>query len=464
MRGEGFEDDLNSIAEARRGRWLADRWRLDRVLGIGGTSAVYEATHRNGRRAAIKMLHPQWALMPTVRRRFLREGYISNKIEHPAVASVLDDGETEDGEAFLVLELIEGEPLSARLSREQKLPLEEVIELAEQLLDALAEAHLQGVIHRDIKPENLMLLPDGSLKVLDFGIASVQTGETSATLLTRPGATRGTPAYMAPEQARGLPVDARTDLWAVGAVLFRALSGEPVRQAPTADAMLVQAATEPIRPLRHVCPEIPATLAAVVDRALTFEPQGRYPDADSMREALHGAEQPALTPGEATLPEGNAPPLPVLQPAAPLPDLPPPASIPQEPPRSRRSPPWSWLLLPLGAALGLVLARASSPTPVASSPLLALSTQPPAVAAPSSSLAEAASIENPSMDVPANPPASSVSSAPEPPRVGTPRRRAGPVSVASTGGAPGSVSSVSSSSAPAASGARSLADMLQRRR
>ncbi|RYE89900.1 MAG: serine/threonine protein kinase, partial [Myxococcales bacterium] len=173
MRGEGLQDDLTYLAEGRCGRWLGDRWLLARVLGVGGTSAVYEATHRNGRRAALKVLHPQWAMMPTARRRFLREGYISNRVEHPAVAAVLDDGETADGEAYLVLELLEGESLAAVLAQAGRLPTARAVEIARAVLEVLAAAHEKGIIHRDIKPDNLMVLTDGSIKVLDFGIASV---------------------------------------------------------------------------------------------------------------------------------------------------------------------------------------------------------------------------------------------------------------------------------------------------
>jgi serine/threonine protein kinase len=452
--------DLADLSEARCGRWLDDRWHLERILGLGGTSAVYAATHRNGRRAAIKVLHPQWSMMPTVRRRFLREGYISNKVEHPAVVAVLDDGETREGEAYLVLELLDGEPLSGLLAREGRLPPGRAVELIEQVLAALEAAHEKGIIHRDIKPENLMVLGDGSLKVLDFGIASIKTGDASATLATQPGSTRGTPTYMAPEQALGLPVDARTDLWAVGAVLYRALSGEPVRQASSVEATLVLAATRPARPLAHLRPDIPPGLAAVVDRSLTFEAPGRFPDAPAMLAALRAAPLTNPSAGNATLPEGA--PAPILSPSpqtslpAPAPasapasaPAPAPASAPAPAPASStgegrqrtlaaeevlaavqpssegkrggaepsglrpRASVWSWGLLPLGAVLGLALSLARPEAPLAASSFASGVASPSTPPSPwrSSALAPASP---PSSDVPGGSPSASASVASSP--------------------------------------------------
>src|SRR5262249_12850382 len=151
-----------------------DKWRLDRLLGVGGMAAVYEATHRNKKRVAVKLLHAEFSQNADLRTRFLREGYAANVIEHPGAVSVLDDDVTDAGAAFLVMELLEGETLDQRWERMAgRLPAAEVFGFADQLLDVLAVAHTKGIVHRDIKPENLFVTREGTLKVLDFGIARV---------------------------------------------------------------------------------------------------------------------------------------------------------------------------------------------------------------------------------------------------------------------------------------------------
>jgi serine/threonine-protein kinase len=218
-------DPFVAHAASRVGGSLRGKWTLDRLLGVGGTAAVYAATHRNGKLAAVKILHPSLAVDATVRARFLREGYAANKVGHPGAVSVLDDDTTEDGAVFLVMELLLGETIEARAARSGgRLEPAEVLSIADQLLSVLVAAHEQGVIHRDVKPENVFLTLDGSIKVLDFGIARLGEG-TSNSVSTYTDSLMGTPAYMAPEQAAALwhEVDGRTDLWAVGAVMFKLL-------------------------------------------------------------------------------------------------------------------------------------------------------------------------------------------------------------------------------------------------
>lgn len=282
---------------------LREKWRLDALLGVGGMAAVYAATHRNGKRAAVKMLHQELSGDSEVCARFLREGYAANTIGHPGCVSVLDDDTAEDGSVFLVMELLQGETLDARLERcGGKLPADEVAQLMDQLLDVLAAAHAKGVVHRDLKPENLFLTREGQLKVLDFGLARIRQAHSAR--LTADGAVMGTPAFMPPEQAlaRWDEVDERSDLWAVGATMFFLLTGRIVHEADSITAMLVAIATLPARPVASVLPGIAPALAAVVDRALAIQRERRFADARSMQAALRAASlaaDPALSAGMA---------------------------------------------------------------------------------------------------------------------------------------------------------------------
>jgi serine/threonine protein kinase len=292
-------DEIQERATRRVGRVLGERWRLERLLGVGGMASVYAAKHTNNQRgAAIKLLHRELSVNESTRRRFLREGYIANKVAHPGAVSIVDDGVDEDGSVFLVLELLEGETLQARAQKQDyHMDPRELLKLAVDLLDVLAVAHAAQVIHRDLKPENIFLTDDGAVKVLDFGIARLN--EPRGDLTTQMGAIVGTPTYMPPEQVAGRmeEIDARTDIWAVGAILFTCYSGRFVHEANQATALLYQAMTQPAPKLADIVHDVPPAFAAVVDRALAFEREARWPDARAMqaavREAL-GSEGSAL--------------------------------------------------------------------------------------------------------------------------------------------------------------------------
>jgi Protein kinase domain len=276
-------------AELRVGRVLRRRWTLERVIGIGGTAAVYAATHRNGSRVAIKVLHPSLQAEALILQRFLREGYLANKIGVPDVVKVLDD-DVEGDCAYLVMELLEGATMEVLRERAggRLAPLD-VLAIGCRLLGVLEAAHARGVLHRDIKPANLFRTLDPvSFKVLDFGIAKIldprrPVGDTA---VGRDGIV-GTPAFMAPEQARGQlgQLDARTDLWAAGATLFTLLTGQYVHPGRTTTHVL-EAAREREAPavLEQGC-SVPQELAAVIDRALAFEPDERFQAAADMRAA-----------------------------------------------------------------------------------------------------------------------------------------------------------------------------------
>jgi serine/threonine-protein kinase len=283
--------DLDDHARGRVGSVINKKYRLERLIGSGGMASVYEAVHRNGHRVAIKMLHPNLCLNPDLRARFLREGYVANKVNHQGAVRVLDDDTTDDGSVFLVMELLKGETLDARWEgRGSRLPHREVCEHAHQLLDVLAAAHGEGVVHRDIKPENLFLTSDGVLKVLDFGIARLNES-TGAQGATQTGRMIGTPAFMPPEQAlgRSRQIDGQTDLWAVGATMFTLVSGHFVHEAETMEEMLVRAGSRLARSVTGVLPSLPPPIGSVIDQALAFEKGQRWPDARAMARALEDA-------------------------------------------------------------------------------------------------------------------------------------------------------------------------------
>ncbi len=275
-------------AEARLGSVIKDKWRLDSLLGVGGMACVYAATHRNKKRAAVKMLHPELSVDAALRERFLREGYVANSVGHRGAVSVDDDDVSEDGAAFIVMELLDGESVEQRWQRKgRRLSLEEALAIGDQVLDTLAAAHERGVVHRDLKPDNLFLTREGVVKLLDFGIGRVRE-LSGARFTTQSGATMGTPAFMAPEQARGRweDVDGQTDLWAVGATLFTLLTGEHVHVGETVNETLALAVTQPARSIKSLRPDLPARAVAFVDRSLAYAKPQRFPDARSMQVEL----------------------------------------------------------------------------------------------------------------------------------------------------------------------------------
>lgn len=284
-------DPLVMRAQTRVGSTLQDKWRLDVLIGVGGMASVYAATHRNGSRAAIKLLHPELMLHSEVRARFLREGYAANAVGHDGCVKIIGDDTAEDGALFLVTELLDGETLEDRRVRAGgRLSEDEVLSIADQLLDVLAAAHSKGVIHRDIKPENIFITRTGQVKVLDFGIARLKELSTKSTA-TKTGATMGTPVYMPPEQALGRwdDVDGRSDLWAVGATMFHLLTGRFVHEGRTTQEHLLGAMSKEAQPIGQVAPEVALNVAKVVDTALRFDRNARWVDATAMQDAVRHA-------------------------------------------------------------------------------------------------------------------------------------------------------------------------------
>ncbi len=287
-----MDAELTGRAAARLGTVLRGKYHLDRVLGMGGMAIVYAATHRNRKRFAVKVLNKELSFNEDIRNRFLREGYVANSVGHPGSVAVLDDDVADDGAAFLVMELLEGETVEELWERSrQRLPLERVLEIGHQLLDVLAAAHANGIVHRDVKPANVFLTRSGELKVLDFGIARLHDAAAARSHATHSGQLFGTPAFMAPEQAeaKASAIDARTDVWAVGAMMFTLASGRLVHESDNPIQCLIKAAHERARSLGVLLPTAPFEIIHLVDRALAFDKTARWPSADAMRDAIVAA-------------------------------------------------------------------------------------------------------------------------------------------------------------------------------
>jgi serine/threonine-protein kinase len=287
------DDRAVADASGRLGSRLAGKWHLDALLGLGGTSAVYAATHRNGLRGAVKVLSAAYSRDTEMHQRFLREGYIANKVDHPGAVRVLDDDVAEDGCAYLVMELLEGDALDEWAARRGgRVGTQEVLWLAWHVLDVLAAAHAKGIVHRDVKPDNVFLTREGVVKVLDFGLACLFEQAEIGHSVTRTGRLMGTPAFMAPEQARGrwALVDAQSDLWSVGATMFSLLTGRFVHgDQETPAEMMAATFTKPAPSLATLLPSAPAPVVQIVDCALEREKSKRFLDARSMQAAIAAA-------------------------------------------------------------------------------------------------------------------------------------------------------------------------------
>jgi len=271
--------DLDRLTAA-----LADRYRIERELGQGGMATVYLAHDlRHDRQVAIKVLHPDLAAALGAER-FLAEIKTTARLQHPHILPLLDSG-AADGLLFYVMPYVSGETLRARLERERQLPLEDVLLIAREVADALGAAHALGIIHRDIKPDNI-LLQGGHAVVADFGIA-LAVQEAGGARMTQTGLSLGTPHYTSPEQAMGeRTVDGRTDIYALGAVTYEMLVGEPPFTGPTAQAIIARVMTDSPRSLTSQRRSVPVHVEAAVLTALEKLPADRLPNAAAFASAL----------------------------------------------------------------------------------------------------------------------------------------------------------------------------------
>jgi serine/threonine-protein kinase len=282
---------MGSVLE-RLQEGLSDRYRLERELGRGGMATVYLARDlKHDRPVALKVMHPELAhtLGPE---RFLREIRTTARLDHPHILPVLDSGEA-GGLLWYTMPFIEGESLRERLRREKQLPVDEAVRLAREVADALDCAHEHGVVHRDIKPENILLARNHA-RVADFGVARALEAAGGAGL-TESGMTVGTPQYMAPEQAAGGEVDARTDVYALGCVLYEMLAGEPPYTGPTAQAVLAKRVLEPVPHVRTLRDTVPERVEQAVTQALAKLPADRFPSASAFGQHLESPDRLPVT-------------------------------------------------------------------------------------------------------------------------------------------------------------------------
>lgn len=285
MTGEAAEDP-------RIGMVLQDRYRIVRKIGEGGMGAVYEGEHvLIKRRVAIKCLHAQLATNPEIVARFHREAHAATSIGQQNIVEVTDMGRFDDGSVFMVLEFLEGRDWSDDIDNHGAQPVSKVIQIMEQVCDALTAAHAKGIIHRDLKPENIFLIDRGGnpdfVKVLDFGISKFKDAAGPGSSMTQTGTTLGTPYYMAPEQAQGKKdIDQRADIYSLGVILFQALTGQYPFDDESYPMLVLKICTEPPPSLRLYRPDLPAELEEIIGMLLSKSPDGRFADCQSLKSAL----------------------------------------------------------------------------------------------------------------------------------------------------------------------------------
>jgi serine/threonine-protein kinase len=280
-----------------------NNYEIKSRLGEGGMGAVYLAEHPYIRRkAAVKVLRRSLAEDATLVERFMNEARAANAVNHPNIIDIMDVGTLPDGVPYLLMEYLDGETLAARLERTGRLALGEAIAIVRQTASALAAAHAVNVVHRDLKPDNLYLVRSGTIpgevrvKVLDFGIAKLR-GDLAGASQTSSGVLMGTPLYMSPEQCRGVAsqIDRRTDIYALGVILYEMLCGRPPFQSEgTGEVLVMHIAAVPVPPRQHA-PEIPAHVEAVILRALAKSPGDRFTSMDDFMAALDAGPLPVAT-------------------------------------------------------------------------------------------------------------------------------------------------------------------------
>jgi hypothetical protein len=346
---------------------IAGRYRLGALLGAGGMARVVAAHDlRLDRPVAIK-LAPATGINRAGRERFVREARSSAGFSHPNTVAVFDAGEG-DGFLYLVMELVEGPSVAARLAEQGPLDVDEALTITAGVLAGLGAAHAAGIVHRDVKPGNILLGPGGAVKLADFGIAK-RLGDLSVDL-TGTGQFIGTPKYLSPEQAVGEPVTGATDLYAVGVVLFEMLAGRPPFDGDTAIATAIAHRDAPIPDLHRIRADVPGHVAAVVTRAMAKDPADRFESAEQMAATLRGLPEP---PPVVVPPVAAAPPVERTQVMV----------GPVRPARRRRA--WWWaaaVALAVGIGAAIALAQRDEEPNAAAGDLTATTVAPKANAVP----------------------------------------------------------------------------------
>src|SRR5580700_11102383 len=274
------------------GRTLQGGYLILELVGVGGMGRVYRAEQTTlGRTVAVKIIHPHLVGEENAAARFITESRAASRLNHPNSVGIIDFGKSPDGQLYLVMEFLRGRDLARVTHEDGALPFRRIVDLLRQTLAALAEAHNANIIHRDLKPENIILEPVRSggdfVKVVDFGLAKMRA-ETQQPNITSPGIVCGTPEYMSPEQARGDVLDARSDLYAVGVILYQLLAGRLPFEAESPTQVVLMHLTDPPRDPREVAPDrmIPKPLVDITLRALAKDPKDRFPDASAFSQEL----------------------------------------------------------------------------------------------------------------------------------------------------------------------------------
>ncbi|MDI1448941.1 serine/threonine-protein kinase [Polyangium sp. 6x1] len=272
------------------------KYKVLRLIARGGMGAVYEALNTSiGKRVAMKFVDPELARSADAVARFQREAAAASAVESAHIVTIFDSGVTDDGQPFIVMELLRGEDLGHRIKRLGRLDLEAALGVVAQLLRGLCRAHEAGIVHRDLKPDNVFLAERDDetdfVKILDFGISKVRrTGGVPEKTITRQGTVLGTPFYMSPEQSQALPdVDERTDLWSVGAILYECLSGRPPHEGQSYEQVIVNICTKAAPDVRTWNPEVPEAVARFLAKALKRNRDKRFANAREMLEAIGAA-------------------------------------------------------------------------------------------------------------------------------------------------------------------------------
>ena len=283
---------------------LGDRYRLDHLIGRGGMATVWSATDTVlDRSVAIKRLHPGLLSDVEHAERFRREALLVARLSHPNLVQLLDRGEDAEG-PYLVMELVDGENLKARLRREGPLDPDEAARICAEVAGALSYAHGQGVVHRDIKAQNVLLTAEGGVKLADFGIARLIETDGEAGL-TKTDMLLGSADYLSPEQADGRPIDARTDIYSLGILLYECLTGVLPFRGEGFVAVAMKQCSEPLPDPRLAAPAVPEWLAACTIRAAAKDPAARYPDAARMEAALESRDPGTAVMPVLTMPDGE---------------------------------------------------------------------------------------------------------------------------------------------------------------
>ena len=281
------------------GQVLDQRYRIERKLGEGGMSYVYQAQEVDtGRSVAVKILIPRLSRDPSSVERLRREATIATRLNHPNVCPILRLGQTADRLIYLVMPFLDGEPLSEHETRRGPFPVSDGIPLLVQMCHGLGHAHDLQIIHRDLKPENVMMVPDPEIPsglravVMDFGLAKERRAAPDVVKLTATGIVLGTPEFMSPEQIRGKPLDGRSDIYALAVLAFELFTGQlPFAGKSAQETMIARLRGSPL-PLRAVKPDLPAKLEAVIAKSLSVDPAERY---GSMAEMAHAFESSVST-------------------------------------------------------------------------------------------------------------------------------------------------------------------------